>query len=62
MIRILNVCIRMTGCILAIHGINLILACLGMQLFVGINGITVVLAAILGLPGILGLYAVAYFL
>ncbi len=57
-----NLLIRLCGGIAAIQGLNMILKSLGIAIYVGINGYTVVLSAILGLPGILGLYVVGYLL
>ncbi len=57
-----NLFIRLCGGIAAIQGLNMILKYLGIAIYVGINGYTIVLSAILGLPGILGLYVVGYLL
>ena len=54
--------LRVIICVLSIHGINYILQGMGEALYVGINGYTVVLGAILGLPGIIGLYVLIYLL
>lgn len=53
---------RIIICVLSIHGMNFILQEMGEVLYVGINGYTVVLSAILGLPGIIGLYVLMYLL
>ena len=58
--KVINVIFRIVTCVLGIHIINLVLQSLQIALLVGINGYTVVLAAILGLPGILGLYVLLY--
>ena len=58
--KIINVIFRVAGCILSIHVINKILQAAGFTLLVGINGYTAILALVLGIPGILGLYLLLY--
>lgn len=52
---------RIIVCMVTIQGINMILGNMNIEIFVGMNGYTLVLSAILGLPGILGLYIIGYF-
>lgn len=58
--KLLDLGIRVTASMLSIHGINFILSLLNIGIFVGINGYTLAVSAFLGLPGILGIYAISY--
>lgn len=58
--KLLDLGIRVTASMLSIHGINCILSFLNIAIFVGVNGYTLAVAALLGLPGILGIYAISY--
>lgn len=58
--KVMDLLIRVLGSVLSIQGINWILGFMGISIYVGINGYTLVVAAILGLPGILGLYLISY--
>lgn len=58
--KILDLLIRILGSMLAIHFINVVLFKLGMECFVGLNGYTLAVSAVFGLPGILGLYVIFY--
>lgn len=60
--KVLDLVIRIMGSMLAIHFINLVLLKLGMECYVGLNGYTLAMAAVFGLPGILGLYVIFYLL
>jgi hypothetical protein len=56
----LDLVIRVLASMLSIEGINCVLKALGVAIYVGINGYTVALSAVLGLPGVLGLYVIGY--
>lgn len=58
--KIMDLLIRVLGSMLSIQGINWILGMMGMSLYVGINGYTLAVSAVLGFPGILGLYFISY--
>ena len=55
--KLINIALRLVfGCVV-ILGINGLLLKMGLDLVVGLNGITMAVSGFLGIPGILALYA-----
>lgn len=59
--RILNFLLRGILGTIAIYFINGALAKMGISLGIGINAATVLTSGILGIPGVLGLYAIGIY-
>ena len=59
--KILDLMIRTFGSLLVIHVANMMLLANDITCYIGINGYTLAVSAFFGLPGIAGLYALAYF-
>ncbi|MBE5884733.1 MAG: Pro-sigmaK processing inhibitor BofA [Lachnospiraceae bacterium] len=57
----LNIVMRCILGTIAIYFINMILAFVGVSSGVGINGFTILTSGILGIPGLLALYGIAFY-